>query len=88
MKPSKTLAEGRKQTDSDEMLIASVEFVIRTKLHDSVETDSSIPFLEGLLLSQKTVEKMAQGKLGPHSFSLARHWTTASVRKGSEMASR
>ena len=28
-----------------------------------------------------------RGKLAPHSFSSARHWTTASVRKGSEMAS-
>ena len=41
----------------------------------------STPLLEGLLPSQKTVEKSTQGKLAPHSFSSARHSTTASVRK-------
>jgi len=39
MKPTKTLVEKCKEADSDENVIASVEFVIRTKLHDSVETD-------------------------------------------------
>ena len=39
MKPSKAFADGREQTDSDENFVGSVEFVIRTELHDSVETD-------------------------------------------------
>jgi hypothetical protein len=39
MKPTKTLAERRKETGSDQNVVASVEFVIRTELHDSVETD-------------------------------------------------
>ena len=39
MKPTKTLAERRKETDSEEDVVASVEFVIRADLHDSVETD-------------------------------------------------
>src|ERR1700745_890991 len=39
MKPTKALAEMHKQTNSDEYVVASVEFVIRTELHDSVETD-------------------------------------------------
>jgi hypothetical protein len=39
MKPTKTLAERRKETDSEENVVASVEFVIRADLHDSVETD-------------------------------------------------
>jgi hypothetical protein len=39
MKPTKTLVEKRKETDSDENVVASVEFVICTELHDSVETD-------------------------------------------------
>ena len=37
MKPTKALAE--KCNESDENVVASVEFVIRTELHDSVETD-------------------------------------------------
>ena len=47
----------------------------------------SIPLLEGLLPNRKAVEKRTPGKLELHSFSSARHWTTASVRKGLEMAS-
>jgi hypothetical protein len=39
MKPTKTLIEKRKEPDSDENVVASVEFVIRTELHDSIETD-------------------------------------------------
>jgi hypothetical protein len=39
MKPTKALAEMCKRTNSDENVVASVEFVIRTELHDSVETD-------------------------------------------------
>src|SRR5258708_14515054 len=39
MKPTKTLVEKRKETDSDENVVASVECVICTELHDSVETD-------------------------------------------------
>src|SRR5208337_1064530 len=39
MKPTKTLAETRRGTDSDENVVASVEFVLRAELHESVETD-------------------------------------------------
>jgi hypothetical protein len=39
MKSTRTLAERPKETDSDENVVASIEFVIRTELHDSVETD-------------------------------------------------
>jgi hypothetical protein len=39
MKPTKTLAERRKETDSDQNVVASVEFVLRAELHESVETD-------------------------------------------------
>ncbi|MGB2606787.1 MAG: hypothetical protein WBC78_24500 [Candidatus Sulfotelmatobacter sp.] len=38
MKPTKTLANST-ETDSNENVVASVEFVIRTELHDSVEAD-------------------------------------------------
>ena len=39
MKPTKTLAERRKETDSDQNVVASVEFVLRAELPESVETD-------------------------------------------------
>jgi len=39
MKPTKSLTEKRKETDSDENVVASVEFVLRAELHESVETD-------------------------------------------------
>jgi hypothetical protein len=39
MKPTKTLFEKHKETDSDENVVASVEFVVRAALHDSVEDD-------------------------------------------------
>src|SRR5712664_3910441 len=39
MKPTKTLAEGRKGTGSNENVVASVEFELCAALNDSVETD-------------------------------------------------
>ena len=39
MKPTKSLTEKSKGTDSDENVVASVEFVLRAELHESVETD-------------------------------------------------
>jgi hypothetical protein len=39
MKPTKTLAESPKETDSNENVVASVEFVLRAALNDSAETD-------------------------------------------------
>jgi len=69
-------------------VVASVEFVVRAALHDSLEDDFVHSMPEGLLPRRKAVEKRTQGKLALHSFSSARHWTTASVRKGLEMASR
>lgn len=57
MKPTKTLAERPKETDSDENVIASVEFAIRTELHDSVETD----FVHSIL-GRITAESESPGK--------------------------
>src|SRR5882762_9632584 len=57
MKPTKTLVEKRKETDSDENVVASVEFVIRTELHDSVETD----FVHSIL-GRITAEPESRGK--------------------------
>src|SRR5580658_1853357 len=39
MKPSETLADRREETDSNENVVASVEFAVRTELHDAIETD-------------------------------------------------
>jgi hypothetical protein len=57
MKPTRTLVEKRKETDSDENVAASVEFVIRTELHDSVETD----FVHSIL-GRITAEPENRGK--------------------------
>ncbi|MGC1649828.1 MAG: hypothetical protein WA741_28720 [Candidatus Sulfotelmatobacter sp.] len=57
MKPTKTLAERRKETNSDQNVVASVEFVIRTELHDSVETD----FVHSIL-GRITTEPENRGK--------------------------
>ncbi|SRR5258708_4074399 len=87
MKPTKTLAEGRKGTGSNENVVASVEFELCAALHDQSRRILSTPLLEGLLPNRKAVGKRTPGTLELHSFSSARHWTTASVRKGLEMAS-
>jgi len=39
MKPTKTLGEGPQETDPHESVVATVEFVVRAALHDSVEDD-------------------------------------------------
>ena len=39
MKPTKILADRRQESGSNENVVASVEFVLRTELHESVETD-------------------------------------------------
>ena len=57
MKPTKTLAERRKETDFDGNVVASVEFVIRADLHDSVETD----FVHSIL-GRITAEPEDRGK--------------------------
>lgn len=57
MKPTKILAARRKETNSDQNVVASVEFVIRTELHDSVETD----FVHSIL-GRITAEPESRGK--------------------------
>jgi hypothetical protein len=56
MKPTKTLANST-ETDSNENVVASVEFVIRTELHDSVETD----FVHSII-GRITAEPEGRGK--------------------------
>ena len=57
MKPTKTLAERHKETDSEGNVVASVEFVIRADLHDSVEAD----FVHSIL-GRITAEPESGGK--------------------------
>ena len=58
MKPTKTLANST-ETGSTENVVASVEFVIRTELHDSVETD----FVHSIA-GRITAEPERRGKKG------------------------
>ena len=44
MKPTKTLAEKPRETDSNENVVASVEFVLRAELHESAQTDFVFEF--------------------------------------------
>jgi hypothetical protein len=57
MKPTKALADRRNESGSNENVVASVEFVIRTELHDSVETD----FVHSIL-GRITAESESRGK--------------------------
>jgi hypothetical protein len=57
MRPTKTFAERHKETNSNENVVASVEFVIRAELHDSVETD----FVHAIL-GTITAETESRGK--------------------------
>lgn len=57
MRPTKTLVARHKETDSNENLVASVEFVIRAELNDSVETD----FVHSIL-GRITAEPESGGK--------------------------
>ena len=86
MKLTKTLAERPRKNDSDENVVASVEFVIRAGLHDSVETDFVHSILGRIIAEPENRGKRTPGTLELPSFSSARHSTTASVRRDSEMA--
>jgi hypothetical protein len=57
MRPTKTLAETHKETNSNENVVASIEFKIRAELHDSVETD----FVHSIL-GTITAETESRGK--------------------------
>jgi hypothetical protein len=64
MKSTKTLAERRKETDSDENVVAGVEFVIRTELHDSVETDFVHSILGTIIAEPESRGKEDAGHIG------------------------
>jgi hypothetical protein len=64
MKPTKTLVESRKATDSDENVVASVEFVIRTELNDSNETDFVHSILGRITVEPERRRKEDAGHIG------------------------
>lgn len=64
MKPTKPLTERRKETDFDENVVASVEFVIRTELHDSVETDFVHSILGAITAEPESGGKVDAGHIG------------------------
>jgi hypothetical protein len=64
MKPTKTLAERPKETDSDENVVASVEFVIRTELHDSAEADFVHSILGTIIAEPENRGKQDAGHIG------------------------
>jgi hypothetical protein len=61
---TKTLAERSKETDSDENVVASVEFVIRTELHDSAETDFVHSILGRIIAEPENRGKQDAGHIG------------------------
>src|SRR5258708_31220738 len=64
MKPTKTLVEKRKETDSDENVVASVECVICTELHDSVETDFVHSIAGRIIAEPESRGKEDAGRIG------------------------
>ena len=64
MKPTRTLAERRKETDSDQNVVARVEFVIRADLHDSVETDFVHSILGRITAEPESGKKEDAGHIG------------------------
>jgi hypothetical protein len=80
------LAERLKETDSDEDVVASVEFVLRTALHESAKTDFVHSIAGRIIAEPEGGGKEDAGELVLRSFNSARHWTTASVWKDLEMA--
>ena len=61
---TKTLSLRRKETDSDENIVASVEFVIRAELHDSVETDFVHSILGKIIAESESRGREDAGHIG------------------------
>jgi hypothetical protein len=64
MRPTKILIERHKQTDSNQNVVASFEFVIRAELHDSVETDFVHSILGRITAEPETGRKEDAGHIG------------------------
>jgi GNAT superfamily N-acetyltransferase len=64
MKPTKTLSERRTETDSNENVVASVEFMIRADLHNSVETDFVHSILGRITAEPESGRKEDAGHIG------------------------
>ncbi len=57
------MAETHKETNSNENVVASVEFVIRAELHDSVETDFVHSILGTITAEKESREKKDAGHI-------------------------
>jgi len=64
MKSTKTLAERRKETGSDQNVVASVEFVLRAELHESVETDFVHSIAGRIIAEPENRGKEDAGRIG------------------------
>lgn len=64
MKPTTALADRREESGSNENVVASVEFVIRTELHDSVETDFVHSILGRITAKSESSGKQGAGHIG------------------------
>jgi hypothetical protein len=64
MKPTKTFTEARKGTDSDENVVASVEFVLRAELHESVETDFVHSIAGRIIAEPESLGREDAGRIG------------------------
>lgn len=64
MKPTKLLADRRQESGSNEGVVASIEFVIRADLHESVETDFVHSIAGRIIAEPENREKEDAGRLG------------------------
>src|SRR5882762_1278980 len=64
MKPTKALAERHQKTDSDENVVASVEFLVRAALHCSVETDFVHSIAGRIIAEPESRGKEDAGRIG------------------------
>jgi hypothetical protein len=64
MRPTKTLTETRKGTDSDKSVVASVEFLLRAELHESVETNFVHSIAGRIIAEQESLGREDGGRIG------------------------
>jgi len=64
MRLSKGVADGRQETESNENVVASIEFVIRAELHDSVEADFVHSIAGRIVAEPRSGKEEAAGRIG------------------------
>jgi len=63
MKSTKTLAERPIETDSNDNVVANVEFLLRAALHESTESDFVHSIAGRIIAEPEAVEKRTPGEL-------------------------